>query len=258
MAAEVASGFARVRRIPSSSMIKRLDYFDALPPGLQAAWLDASAEVAAHQFYRSFLPRGEIIAPDERRDALLGTRTSFMSRQFGFGLRYLGLQMRRGMLNDAESVMMMARAREGIDFIPRDDMPPQLVPDPDLSHWASAKAPQLRKLVNTTFQARFDATKEKKLGGLMVYTGVCEGTKLTVEVDYAARAIQIRYAVKLRDEATGAQVPQLAYDQLWGAPGHWDYIIEENAPRSVDLLGDLVTESVRLFAAIVTEMSCQP
>jgi hypothetical protein len=255
MTAEAASGFARLRRIPSSHMIKRLDYFDILAPDTQSAWLDASAEAAARLFYLALLPRDEIVAPDERKAALLGIRTSILSQQFGFGLRYMGLHMRRALLNDAESVMMLARARIGINFVPRDDMPPHLVADPDPARWATAKAPQLRKLVDAAFKARFAATKEKKLGGLMVHTGVCEGLPLTVEVDYAARAIQVRYGITLADQASGARVRHFAYEQMWGAAAHWDYITEENAAPAVELLCDLVAESVRLFAAVSGEMS---
>lgn len=69
----------------------------------------------------------------------------------------------------------MAEVRAGLDFTPRDDMPPELIPDPD--HSTAAKT-----------------TSAKLPGGETVYSGSFESTDLTVRVDFAAMGLQLRYA----------------------------------------------------------------
>ncbi|HEY2295753.1 MAG TPA: hypothetical protein VGM86_34045 [Thermoanaerobaculia bacterium] len=39
----------------------------------------------------------------------------------------------------------------------------------------------------------------------------------------------------------------LSYELLWGQPGGWDYLTEENAARSVNLLPELIDELARLL-----------
>jgi hypothetical protein len=39
----------------------------------------------------------------------------------------------------------------------------------------------------------------------------------------------------------------LSYELLWGQPGGWDYLTEENAARSIDLLPDLIDTLAHLL-----------
>ena len=38
----------------------------------------------------------------------------------------------------------------------------------------------------------------------------------------------------------------LSYESLWSQPGGWDYLSEENAARSIDILPELVEYLIQL------------
>ena len=159
--------------------------------------------------------------------------------------------MMKAMLNDRMSVEMMAQTRATLDFIPRDDMPAVLVPDPDFTHLKPAKAPLLRKLIDKAFKEMFAEGKQKLPGGETGYTGVFENTNITVWIDFAARGLQLRYGVSIPDETKTVFVSRLAYEDLWGGGLGWDYLTEENAEASIDLMCELVARVVRLRNAIL-------
>src|SRR5260221_6401469 len=95
---------------------------------------------------------------------------------------------------------MMARTRATLDFIPRDDLPAALVPDPEPSHLKPAKAPLLRKLINGAFPKLFATGKQKRPGGETEYIGALEGTNIKGTIDFSSRGPQLRYGVKIPDE----------------------------------------------------------
>lgn len=64
-----------------------------------------------------------------------------------------------------------AQVRARLDFTPRDDLPPELVPDADFTRIMPAKAPLLRKLVDGAFKQMFATEKKKQPGGETIYTG---------------------------------------------------------------------------------------
>src|SRR5579864_8545475 len=100
--AEAAGHFQTLQRIPSSGVIRLLDYIDTLNGTDRAALLEAQARVSA----LCFLP-GPLIASayEQLRNepALARRETAMRSPQFSMGLRYCDLRMGRMMLNDAES-----------------------------------------------------------------------------------------------------------------------------------------------------------
>jgi hypothetical protein len=60
--------------------------------------------------------------------------------------------------------------------------------------------------------------------------------------DFGSRMGQVCYSVgDIRSHGT------LSYELLWGQPGGWDYLTEENAARSVNLLPELIDELARLL-----------
>jgi hypothetical protein len=111
---------------------------------------------------------------------------------------------------------MMAQTRAGLDFTPRDDMPPELVPDPDPARLKPAKAPQLRKLIDAAFKDLFAPTKEKGRGGETIYTGTLQGTMLKVRIDFAARGVQLVHGVSIPDDTRTVIVVGRTYEQLGG------------------------------------------
>jgi hypothetical protein len=230
---EVRAEFPTLRRIPSSSAIRFLDYVELQTVVERDSLIDALARVAAMRFSD---PAMLAVIDTRYRDAM-------RSAQFSMGLRYEGLRMIKAMLSDRQSVEMMAQVRSKLDFIPRDDFPVELVPDPDPGHLKPAKAPQLRKLIESAFRELFAAQKRKLPGGETVYTGVLNDTQTTVRIDYAGMGLQLRYSV------TTPHVSLLAYEDLWGAGYGWDYLTEENAEASIHLMCELVKKITSLGLA---------
>jgi len=107
--------------------------------------------------------------------------------------------MAKAVLNDAQSVAMMQQTRSTLDYVPRDDAPVSLVNDADVTKLHPAKAPQLKKLVKPRLQSLLGAKEERMPGGTMKYDGALDGTPVKVRVDYAARDVQMIYAVSIPD-----------------------------------------------------------
>ena len=92
----------------------------------------------------------------------------------------------------------------------------------------------------------FAPTKEKGLGGETIYAGALEGTMLKVRIDFVARGVQLVHGVSIPDEARTVMVAGRTYEQLWGETTGWDYLTEENAEASIQLLAENILELVRL------------
>jgi hypothetical protein len=251
MVAEAAGGFPRLSLCPSSETIKFLDYMATLAAPERDALFVTLGRVRAGHFY-TFIP-----AVNERTRELIETdpafrryRAAMQAQEYTVGLRYVGLRMAKAMLNDPESLQMMARTRAGLPFKPRDDLPPALVPVPGFALVQPAKAPLLRKLIDPAFKRLFATEKTKKPGGEIVHSGVFEGTPINVGIDYAARTYQLRYNLHVPDETKTIVTRHLSYEVLFAASQGWDDLTEENAERSVALLCDLVARLARLRQAV--------
>jgi hypothetical protein len=244
MRQEADSGFPRVRRIPNSGIIRFLDYADSLAD--RQPFLESLARMHALGFLYSPDCHDTLLRLMAEDPVCIAMQNAMRSPSFSMGLRYAGLRMMKAILSDRQSVEMMAQTRAGLDFTPRDDMPHELVFDPDPAHLKPAKAPQLRKLINAAFKDLFAPTKEKGLGGETIYTGALEGTMLKVHIDFAARGVQLVHGVSIPDDTRTVIVVGRTYEQLWGATTGWDYLTEENAEASIRLLAENILELVRL------------
>ena len=249
--ADVQGGFPKLSRIPSSGTIRFLDYFSSLSASNQSALIDSHARLAAMTLLPAAMTRDAMLEFINTDRPLLAQREAMRSPQFSMGLRYEGLRMRKAMLGDAMSMEIMAKTRATPDFIPRDNMPPVLVPDPDMAHLEPAKAPQMRKLIDAGFKNLFATEKKKLPGGSTGYSGVLHSANLTVWIDYAGMGMQLLYGVSIPDGAKRVFVARLAYEDLWGAGRGWDYVTEENAEAGIGLLCELVAELVLLRNQVV-------
>ena len=209
-------------------------------------------------FYPPAASRDPILEFINTDPAVVAYGNAMRSQWFGAGLRYEGLRMRKAMMSDAMSVQMIAEARATLSFTPRDDMPPQLVPDPDPAHLKPAKAPQMRKLIESAFKELFAPQKKKLPGGSTGYTGVVDGSEITVWTDYAGMGMQLIYGVSIPDDTKQVFVSRLAYENLWGAGRGWDYITEDNAESSMGLLCNLVTRLTQLRNAAAGVIGAAP
>jgi hypothetical protein len=242
---EVAAGFPRLSRIPSSQVIKFLDYFAGLTEPDREALLDLLARGGALQFYSPRDSYDALLGPQEER-ASQRYRAAMLSAPYSMGLRHQDLRMIKSALGDPMSVAMMAQTRARLDFAPRDDLPPNLVPDPDPRNLKPAKAPLLRKLIDAAFKSSFGASRERRLGGEILHTGACEGTRLAIGIIFTNRGPQLIYHVKIPDESRTVFLIRFVYESLWSAGSGWDYLTEQNAEAAIALLGELILESVRL------------
>ena len=244
--AEARAGFPRLTRMPSSQVVRFLDYFATLGGADRDAVLSVLAEIDALKLVPSPAARDRLLRLVDANPAFVGYRNALQSPPFTMGLRYVGLRMLKAMLADRMSVDMMAQTRATLDFVPRDDLPATLVPDPDLARVAPAKAPLLRTLIDGAFLELFATGKQKREGGETEYAGALQGTNIKVSVDFAARGLQLAYGVKIPDETKTVFVWGLTYEELWAAGRGWDCLTEENAERSIRLLCDHIVQIVSL------------
>jgi hypothetical protein len=252
LAEEAHSGFPNLSRIPSSGMIRFLDYASTITAAERDELVSSFARLGAMRFFMTLAAVRDDRSTRAIADPpLLRYRAARQSVAFSMGLRYEGLRMVKTMLADRMSVEMMAQTRATLDFIPRDDPPAQLVPDPDPAHLKPAKAPLLRKLIDKTFKDLFTGEKRKLAGGDTGHQGVLEGTNFTLWIGFAGMGLQLRYGVSIPDETKRVSVLRFAYEDLWAPGPGWDYLTEENAEASIQLLHKLVTQVIRLRNGVI-------
>jgi hypothetical protein len=242
-AAEADAGFPTVRRIPSTDAVKFLEYFAMLKSDESAALLDALARAHAMQFFPPPAVYREGLELNEGDSALVELRNATRTGQFAYGLRYQDVRHVRTALRDPESMRHMAETRSKLDFVPRDDPPRELMPEPDRLKVQTAKAPLLRKLIDRSFAELFAPRKTKKPGGTLQYAGSIGSTELTVTVIFSNMYGQMHWWVKLRMLNPILRAGRV--QDFWGTYG-WDYLTEENAPRSIDLLCERIVYLARL------------
>ncbi len=241
-------------RVPSTGVIRFLDYFSGLTAAEAGALLDAHARIHAMGFFPPMVMRDQILQFVNTDPAFLRYREAMLSAPFTMGLRYLDLRMLKAVLGDPTSVQMMAQTRATLDFTPRDDPPTALVSSLDPAQLKPSKAPQLRKLIEAAFKELFATAKKKLPGGETGYTGVLQGTNITVRIDFAARGLQLRYSVSIPDGSKRVFVSRRAYEDLWAAGQGWDYLTEENAEPSIRLLCELLVQMVELRNSVAALM----
>ena len=241
---EAEAGFPRLTRTPSSDVIRLLDCIGEFTPVERQALIGSWARLGALGFLPPPAVRDASMEFIELDPALLRYREAANSPRFTMGLRYLDLRMRKAILGDKMSLEMMAKTRSTLDFEPRDDMPPALVLDPDNIH--PAKAPQLRRLIGTAFRDLFATAKQKNPGGETAYKGTLDGTPVTVWIDFPGRGLQLRYGVTIPDDSKQVFCFRKAYEHLWPSGQGWDYIIEEKAEASIQLLCENIKLLIRL------------
>jgi hypothetical protein len=240
--AEADAGFPTVRQIPSTDAVKFLDHFAKLKSAEADALLDALARAHALQFFPPVVCR-EGLELNENDSALVQFRNATRTGQFAYGLRYQDLRMARTALKDPESMRHMAETRSKLDFVPRDDPPSELMPEPDRLKVQTAKAPLLRKLIDKAFARLFAPRKTKQPGGTLQYAGSIGSTELMVAVIFSNMYGQLHWWVNMR--MLNPNLKAVRVLDFWGACG-WDYLTEENAPRSIDLLCERIVYLARL------------
>jgi hypothetical protein len=246
MHAEADAGYPLLRRIPSTYATACFDYLESISPAEREELLEAHARVAALGFVLTPPAQQEILQLVNSTSALVKYREAMLRGPLALGLRYQSIRMAKAVLNDVQSVAMMQQTRSTLGYVPRDDAPVPLVNDADVTMLHPAKAPQLKKLVKPLLQGLLGANEEKMPGGTMKYDGALDGTPVKVRVDYAARDVQMIYAVSIPDPERRVVVIGTGYEHFFGMGGGWDYITEGNAEASIGLLPELLRRLVTL------------
>jgi len=246
MHVEADAGYPLLRRIPSSHATACFDYLESVSPADREELLDARARIFALGFLPTPAAQQEIRQLVDSDPALLRYRTARLRGPFALGLRYQSIRMAKAILNDQESVAMMQQTRSTLGYVPRDDAPVPLVNDADVTKLHPAKAPQLKKLVKPRLQGLLGAEQENTPGGTVTYAGALGGTPVKVRVTYTNRTVQMIYAVSIPDPERKVVLVGTAYENFFGMGAGWDYISEENAEASVDLLPELLRRLVAL------------
>jgi len=249
---EAFQGFPTLRQIPSTGIIKLLDYFDTLSPDERAAQIEFQAQLAALMFFPAPLIA---VAHEQLRTmepAALRRAEAMSAPIFAYGLRYQGLRMHRAIMNDPESMGQLARTRATLDFTPRDDLPAELVGSTPIRDIVTARAPLLRKLLNRMLRARLGARPDKRPGGELVYEGALGAVPLRVSIIFSNLYAQMVYGVTWSIRERNLLAQRLTYESLWGMNTGWDYLTEENAVRSIDLLDRLLVRFAEPLERIAT------
>jgi hypothetical protein len=248
---EANSGFARLQRIPCTSIVKLLDYLEPLEREERDRLLDVLARMGAMKLFPPQQIAIEYESLRSKNPAFVKCWSATHSEPAAAGLRYQSVKMAKMMLGDAESRAEMLKYRAALQERPRDDPPESLIPRHDLSAVEAAKAPLLRKLASATLKHHFATGSNRVAGGETEYTGQIGDSKVSVRIDFGSIAAQLRYAVSVLNPRDTLGVRRLAYEDLWFPNPGWDYLTEENAPRSIDLLVEQIQYLVNLSARIV-------
>ena len=85
--------------------------------------------------------------------------------------------------------------------------------------------------------------------GFWRYEGMLAESSLKVLIRYSGRMgrPQLQYGVQVQGKGRAITAPNLCFESVLGVGfGRWDYLTQENAERSVGLLGELVEHVARL------------
>jgi hypothetical protein len=251
LAGEVAAGFPRLRPVPQTEIIWFLDYFAGLPEPERETLLDALADSAAYAFLPpASLPlnaRGTVdVPPAIARMVELRQQPGGMG-----GTRYMDIKMQSADPSFREPGGYHPSWREKLTplhFQPRPDLLP------DINNVKPAKAPQLRKLVKAALSDAFELRHEKQPGGTSKFVGPYHDGTLTIYVHFGMTLGQLKYDAIYRNAQNQPVFLFLTYNRLWGLCMPWNYITEDYAERSAQLIAEqiayLVDLSERLHAHI--------
>jgi hypothetical protein len=235
--AEQRAGFPRLRRVPDTHVIRFLDHFASLDASKQAELAAILSDWSSYKFVQIPLPTSTY--------EQFTRATAFPGRTDG--LRYTGVTLLAGLAQGASHGGLDGwcemRRITGLALQP----PETLLRD--RADLVPVKTPTLRNLVKSAF-AKLFAPQAQEIGdGYWRYEGTLAGSSLRVLIRFAGKMgrPQLRYEVEARGKGRVIAAPNFCFESVLGAGfGTWDYLTQENAARSVELLCELVEYVARL------------
>jgi hypothetical protein len=236
-AGEQHAGFARLQRVPDSRVIRFLDDFATLSPSGQS---NMAAVLADWSSYK--------LSGDPMPPAVLEQFTrATCFRGLAEGLRYTGVNLLAGLAKD-ESHGGLAGWLQRTGITGRAAQPPEnLVRDSE--ELIPVKIPTLRRLVKSAF-AQFFASNARDIGSeTWCYEGRFGESSVKVLIRFSGKMgrPQLAYQVRVQCQDRALTAPDLCFESVLGVGfGRWDYLTQDNAERSVELLRELVEYVAKL------------
>jgi len=238
-AEEQGADFARLKRVPDTQVIRFLDYFASFGVAAQSELVAVLAD------WRSYGLSGMPL-PNSAYEQFARVQAA-ASEGRAEGLRYTGVNLLAGLQKGAGQGGLLGwfqkRGITGLAMQP----PENLVRD--VGDLVPVNIATLRRLVKIAFAQRFAANARNIGSEFWQYDGMLGGISVKVLVRYSGRMgrPQLDYQVQVQGKERVIAVPNLCFESVLGVGfGRWDYLTQDNAERSVGLLGELVEYVARL------------
>jgi hypothetical protein len=239
-AAEAAAGFPRLRRVPSTLVVRFLDYFDGLDSTERAELTDALADHGSYYF------SPPVPYPYRGNAAWQRFAAAAAAWRLAGGVRYTGVKLLAALANDRPGSLeawCRAQGYSGLALQPSDALAP------DAAALVPVKTGALRKRIGAAFAQLF-APRVTEIGdGIWRYEGTLGESSVKLMLHYGRNIAdaQFRYEVAVQGRDCILNTPGFCFEALFGVGlGFWDYVTEANVGRSVELLCELVAYVARL------------
>jgi hypothetical protein len=236
-AEEQCGGFLRLKRVPDTHVIRFLDHFTSLNAVEQSELKSVLAEWSSYRLEGSAIPI-PISDKFSRVTAIPG---------LGSGVRYTDVNLLAGLANNTGYQGLEGFFRQQGVVGSAMQLPDDLVRQPE--DLVPVEIPALQQLVLRKFTRLFGPETKELDDGIWWYTGTLANSMLRVQIRYSAKmgVPQLKYQVEVQGDGLMIAAPNVCFESILGAGfGRWDYLTEENAERSVDLLCELVEYVARL------------
>jgi hypothetical protein len=248
-AAEQSADFARLKRIPDTSIVRFLDTFVQLSPHEQSEVVDILTDWSSYGFLDQLPPPALV----ERFSQLT------CPRSFAEGVRYTGVNLLAGLAKTGENGCLAGWLKsQGITGLAT--QPPEYLAS-GIADLQPVRIPTLRRLVQRAFATRFAAESQDIGSEFWRYQGKLNETALRVEIRYSGRMgrPQLQYDVQVENPNMGYRLAGITFERVLGVGfGWWDYLTVENAERSVALLCDLVEYAAQLPQRLPLRSNTKP
>lgn len=234
---ERCSGFARLKRVPDTRVVRFLDNFEQLSPSDQAELVTVLAELT------SYTLSGMQSPPSVVEKFLSATNIPSLAG----GVRYTGVNLLAGLAKSKTfgglTGWLQSNGITGLAAQPSENLARhvgELIP---------VKIPSLRRRVESAFARLFSADARDMGSEMWSYEGQLEGSRVKVIIRYSGRMgrPQLTYQVDLMQKEWPWTARYLCFESVLGVgSGHWDYLTQTNAEHSVDLLCELAAYVARL------------
>jgi hypothetical protein len=229
---ERASGFALLRRIPSTGVRRFLDYFSPLDGASQ----DALAEAMSDGALTIFFPHE---TENPYRKGNIAYKQYVDAQHQIADWKYENVQMLRSGL--------AASKQSATPWIP-DDVARRI------EAIRPVKSTEIRKVVKLALSQTVTSLKISQIHpGYWLYEGDLQDKAITIHIDYSNRRCQLDYGIAhpYQSQAIGEVRVDLSYEKLMGLwAAEWDCLEQANLDQSVALLKELIAHCHRFAQSL--------